>query len=130
MSEDSLEQIKYFVQNDINSFANEVASAFGVENYAEAAIDFCKLCKPCIVAYLYAAYLSLLEKKYMALMMNMKTFKKTDSSEIFDELEKDKNLLANKTLYADIFWKKLLEFRERAEQTLKNTNFFKSPTPK
>lgn len=125
-----MERIMDFVNDDAKDFANEVADAFGIEEYALEAFDFCKTCKPCIVAYLYAVYLSLLDKKYKTMLMNMKTFNQKDYSKIFEELEKDKNLLLNEKPFADIFWDKVLEFRKTAEQTLKNTNSFNGPKPK
>lgn len=127
MTKSNEEQIMGFVEDDAKDFAKEIASEFGIEEYALEAFNFCKTCKPCIVAYLYAVYLSLHDKKYKAILMNMKTFNNKNYSAIFDELEKDKNLLLNEKPLADIFWERLLEFRKRAEQTLKNKNSLHIP---
>ena len=120
-----MERIMGFVDDDAKEFAKEIAREFGIEEcVAIEAFNFCNPSKPCILTYLYAVYLSLLEKKYKAMFLNKKTFNNKNYSAIFDELEKDKNLLLNEKPLADIFWERLLEFRKRAEQTLKNTNPF------
>lgn len=105
------------IKANVYGFAKKIVGELDLDDaYVDQAIVFCGLCKPCILAYLFAVYLKL-EEKYKLLLQNVKKDKKIAEDEsIWQELEQDKDVSA--CIFAQAQWYWIVEERRKLNPML------------